>query len=289
MTSDSTPNKNTSTETLIAKNDLQWLLEGIFCIYGYDYRDYREGTLKRSLTRRMQLSGISNFHKFRERVLNDWKFFQKLQQDLSVNVSEFFRCPSFFKALRSDIVPYLKTFPFLRIWIAGCCRGEEAYSLAILLEEEGISDYLLYATDINEDVLQEARSGMFEMDETAEQRYREAGGTHNLQHYCKVEDKQCRFDPQIQQKIVFATHNLATDGAFNSFHLILCRNVMIYFNKKLKKRALGLFHDSLDIGGFFCLGSQESIIEQEQPDLFEEYIANARIYRKKRKALNSHG
>lgn len=266
----------------IDEAQLSLFLEAIYQRYGHDYRDYAKGSLKRRLIRRMDMSSLNDLKELSNRALNDATFFQLLQQDLSINVSELFRDPWFFKSLRQRVIPYLNTFPFIRIWVAGCSGGEEVYSLAILLHEEGIKNFRVYATDCNETIVQQAQRGILQHIDIAgmEKSYKEAGGRHTLQTYCSVQGDQLHMQEWLKDKILFAGHNLAIDGAFNHFHLILCRNVMIYFNLKLKNRVFQLFHDSLETRGFLCIGTKETVANSSMGHLYQEYMHEERIYQK---------
>ena len=262
--------------------ELSQFLEAVYQLYGHDYRNYAKSSLKRCLIRRMSMSSLKNLKELSNKVLNDDLFFQLLQQDLSINVSELFRDPWVFKSLRERVLPYLKTFPFIRIWVAGCSGGEEVYSLAILLHEEGIKNFRFYATDFNETILKQAASGVLRnIDLTSmEKSYKESGGQHSIEHYCDVTDGVVTMKEWLKDKVLFAEHNLAIDGAFNHFHLILCRNVMIYFNPKLKDRVFQLFHDSLEKRGFLCVGTKETVANSSISHLYKEYMFDERIYQK---------
>ncbi|HIL28352.1 MAG TPA: protein-glutamate O-methyltransferase CheR [Micavibrio sp.] len=262
--------------------ELNGFLEAVFQLYGHDYRDYARSSLKRCLSRRMIMSALSNLKELSNRVLNDSDFFLLLQRDLSIKTSELFRDPWVFKELRKNVLPYLRTFPFIRIWVAGCSGGEEVYSLAILLHEERIKNFRFYATDFNEAIIKQARSGVLKHINTTdmERSYTDTGGLDSLKNYCTVKGDEVHMQKWLSDKVLFAEHNLAIDGTFNHFHLILCRNVMIYFNSKLKNRVFQLFHDSLETRGFLCIGTKETVAYSSMSHLYEEYMHEERIYRK---------
>ena len=218
------------------------------------------------------------------KILYDKEFFNTLLQDFSINVTEMFRDPSFYKAIREDVIPLLRTYPFIRIWHAGCATGEEVYSMAILLKEEGLYDKsLIYATDINERVLQRAKEGIYSIDNIKEycQNYQKSGGSASLSDYFIARYNSVIFNKELREKIIFADHNLVTDGVFGEMNLIICRNVLIYFNKELQNRVMKLFYDSLCYGGFLGLGSKESIRFTDYYNKYESYIQDENIFRKK--------
>ena len=207
----------------------------------------------------------------------------KLFQDFSINVTEMFRDPEFFLNFRRKVIPSIKEYPYIRIWHAGCASGEEAFSMAILLHEEGIyHKTIIYATDMNENILQQAKRGVIPLRfmQTYTNNYVRAGGTKAFSEYYTAKDNHVSLHPFLSKNIVFAQHNLVTDGSFNEFHVIICRNVMIYFNKSLQERVYQLFYDSLSTPGFLGLGSKEAIQFTTQARSYEEIAANEKIYRK---------
>ena len=265
--------------------EIDLLLEGLFRHYGYDFRQYARSSLRRRLWRRVYGEGLDSLSGLQERVLHDPAAMDRLLLDLSVNVTSMFRDPTFYGALRSQIVPLLRTYPFVRIWNAGCSSGEETYSLAILLLEEGLYDRTrIYATDINEAVLDLARAGSFPADKVGEyeENYRRSGGTGELARYYVTVGDRVRFLRSLRENIVFAQHNLASDRSFNEFHLIVCRNVLIYFASPLQERVHELFHESLVRLGVLALGHKESVRFTSWEDRYEELNGRERIYRKVR-------
>ncbi len=264
--------------------ELTLLLEAIYLKYGYDFRQYSPSSLSRRLKRRLVLSGLDNLTQVQERVLHDPSFFKTLILDFSINVTEMFRDPSFFLAVRRELIPRLKDLPFIRIWHAGCASGEEVYSMAIMLMEEGIYDKtLIYATDFNTMVLKKAKKGTFPASnmEKYEDNYEKAGGKRSLKEYCSLKGEEASLDLSLKGNIVFADHNLTTDSVFNEMNLIVCRNVLIYFNRELKNRVLKLFLESLSDEGFLCLGSKESVSFADFGGDFVEVNVKERIFKKK--------
>ena len=263
--------------------ELQLLLEAIYLQYGYDYRNYSKASLKRRIAHRLMLSNLPNLAAMQHKLLYDRSFFQTLFLDLSVNVTEMFRDPSFYQALRKTVIPILKTYPFIKIWHAGCSTGEEVYSMAIILKEEGILDKaLIYATDINEVVLTKAREGIYPVDRIKEytQNYQRAGGKESFANYYTAKYDAAIMNQSLKKHIVFSQHNLATDNVFGEMQLVMCRNVLIYFDKDLQNRVIGLFADSLVRQGILCLGSKESMRFSDHREQFKELIAQEKIYQK---------
>jgi chemotaxis protein methyltransferase CheR len=263
--------------------EIDVLLEAIVRVYGYDFRNYARGSLRRRLWRRVTAEGRSSVSGLIETVLHDPDAMERLRVDLSVTVTSMFRDPPFFLALRTRVLPLLKTYPFVRIWVAGCASGEEVYSLAILLREEEMTDRVrIYATDVSEEVLDRAREGLLPMDRmrTYSSNYLDAGGHEGLSRYYEVEGRWARLDPSLRDGVVFARHNLATDSTFNEFHLILCRNVLIYFDRTLQQRVHGLFDDSLVPLGLLALGARESLVGSSLEGRYEAVDPEVRIYRK---------
>jgi chemotaxis protein methyltransferase CheR len=263
--------------------ELDVFLEAIARVYGYDFRNYARASLRRRVWRRVTAEDRSSVTGLLETVLHDPDAMERLRVDLSVTVTSMFRDPPFFRALRTEVLPQLRTYPFVRIWVAGCASGEEVYSLAILLREEGLGDRIrIYATDVSEEVLDRAREGLLPLDRMREysSRYLEAGGREGLSRYYEVEGRWARLDPSLRDGVVFARHNLVTDGTFNEFHLILCRNVLIYFDRSLQQRVHGLFDDSLVPLGMLALGARESLVSSDLRDRYEAVDPDMRIYRK---------
>jgi chemotaxis protein methyltransferase CheR len=264
--------------------EIDLFLEAVRREYGYDFRDYARASLERRIMHRLSLSGFNSVSEMQERLLHDRGLFGALLQDLSISVTEMFRDASFFLAFRNEVVPYLRAYPFVRIWIAGCATGEEVYSTAIALQEEGLYERTrIYATDISEEVLQKAREGIYSLEKIKEytHNYQKAGGRTAFSEYYTAHYNAAVMASFLRANVVFSSHNLVSDAIFNEMHLISCRNVMIYFNKKLQNRVLRLFHQSLCPAGLLCLGSKESIQFTAYAEDFEPLIADERIYTKK--------
>lgn len=278
---------NEDNKIIINENEdyeIHLLLESIYVKYGYDFRDYSSAHMKRRIKRRMMVSGITSISQMQHRVLYDRDFFMGLLADFSINVTEMFRDPQFYKTFREDVVPILKTYPFIKIWHAGCSTGEEVYSMAILLREEGIYDRCqIYATDFNEHVLQTAKDGIYPIDAIKEytNNYQMSGGKNSLSDYYIAKYESVILDQTLKDKVIFADHNLVTDGVFGEMHVIICRNVLIYFNRKLQNRVIELFNESLVHGCFLCLGSKESLNFSSFIDDFEIVNENQKIFKKK--------
>jgi chemotaxis protein methyltransferase CheR len=263
--------------------EIHLLLEGIQHVYGYDFREYALSSIKRRLTHWLAESEFDTFSEAQSRLLRDRSLFENLLCGITVNVTEMFRDPAFFKVVREQVVPFLKTYPFVKIWHAGCSSGEEAYSMAILLNEEGMEGrYRMYATDINEAVLHTAEEGVMPLSEMQRftRNYQLSGGTASFANYYTARYDRAVLTTSLKKNIVFAAHNLATDAAFGEMNMILCRNVMIYFKHSLKERCLKLFDDSLLAGGFLCLGSKETLEKKVAGAAYEELEPTKRIYRK---------
>ena len=264
--------------------ELQFLLEAIFKRYGYDFREYSRASLRRRVKQHLLTARYDNISAVTHDILHNGEAFSALLSNLTINVTEMFRDPDFYLAFREKVVPVLKTHPFLKIWHAGCATGEEIYSMAILLQEEGLYERCqIYATDIDKEVLEKARRGIFPVSELKRytENYKRAGGIHSLSDYCTEKYDNVIMDPGLKKNVIFADHDLATDQVFGEMQVVLCRNVIIYFNRDLQKRVFRLFHDSLDIGGFLCLGSKESLRFSGCSDAFDTIEEQQRIYRKK--------
>jgi chemotaxis protein methyltransferase CheR len=275
----SSPEGRLETESL----ELQLLLEGVYRQYGFDFREYAPASLKRRVWRRMQKERLDTISALLEKVLHDPSCMERLLLDLSINVTSMFRDPTFYVAFREQVVPLLRTYPFTRLWVAGCSTGEEVYSLAILLSEEELYDRTrIYATDINEVVLDRARSGVFPLDRMREytDNYIRAGGARSFSEYYLAKYEGALFDRTLTENVVWAQHNLVQDRSFNEFTVILCRNVMIYFDRPLQNRVHNLFYDSLERFGILCLGHKESIRFTEYEDCYEELDAQEKLYRR---------
>jgi chemotaxis protein methyltransferase CheR len=263
--------------------EVQLLLEAIYQHYGFDFRGYALGSLRRRLWQRAHAEGLATMSALQDRVLHDPAVMERLLLDLSINVTSMFRDPTFYQAFREKVVPVLRTYPFLRIWNAGCSTGEETYSLAILLKEAGLYERArIYATDINDNVLERARQGSFPLERMRDytENYLRAGGGESFSTYYTVEGDRARFAPELREQIVFAQHNLVSDAPFNVFNAIVCRNVMIYFGKSLQDRVHELFYESLDPFGVLAMGHKESIRFSKFEDRYEALDPQEKLYRK---------
>jgi chemotaxis protein methyltransferase CheR len=273
------------TEDDVEGLEIELLLEGIFRRYGFDFRDYAPASLRRRLHRRMHGEHVETISALQDLILHEPAVMERLLLDLSVNVTAMFRDPSFFLSFRAKVVPLLRTYPFSRIWVAGCSTGEEVYSLAILLAEEGLAERTrIYATDINEAVLEQARRGVFPLEKMQEytQNYIRAGGERAFSEYYVARYDAAQFARSLSESVVFAQHNLATDSAFNEFHVVCCRNVMIYFDKPLQEHVHTLFYESLATFGVLALGQKETIKFSPHEDAYEELDPAEKLYRKVR-------
>ncbi len=242
--------------------EIRLLLEGVFQHYGYDFRDYAPASIRRRIAARMEAEDVSTISGLQDRVLHERACMERLLLQLTVHVTSMFRDPSFYLAFRRTVVPLLKTYPFVRIWHAGCSSGEEVFSLAILLKEEGIYEKCrIYATDLSEAVLGAAKAGLFPLAAMKEytENYQKAGGLTSFSEYYTARYDHALFKPYLRENVVFAPHNLVTDGSFNEFNVILCRNVMIYFNRSLQERVHALLHESLSHLGVLGLGRKETL------------------------------
>ena len=263
--------------------ELSLLLEGVFRQYGFDFREYAAASLRRRVWRRVHAEGLETISALQAKLLHDPACMERFLLDLSINVTAMFRDPTFYLAFREKVVPALRTYPFTRIWVAGCSTGEEVYSLAILLEEEGLYERTrIYATDINESVLDRARSGVFPLDKMREytQNYIKAGGTRAFSEYYLAKYDGAQFQRSLIENVVFAQHNLVSDRSFNEFNVIVCRNVMIYFDRTLQDHVHRLFYESLATFGVLGLGHKESIRFSPHDDAYEELDPNEKLYRK---------
>jgi chemotaxis protein methyltransferase CheR len=263
--------------------EIELVLEAVYRRYGVDFRQYAQASLKRRLYRRLHAEGLDTLSQLQDRLLHDPPCMERLLLDLSINVTSMFRDPSFYAAFRQHVVPILRTYPFTRIWCAGCSTGEEVYSLAIVLHEEGLYDKTrIYATDINEHVLQTAAEGVFPLERMQQytQNYLRGGGKEDFSQYYVAAYDSVRLSRSLTENVVFAQHNLAMDRSFNEFNVIVCRNVMIYFDKALQDHVHGLFYESLPTFGILALGHKESIGFTRLAGRYEEIDAAERIYRK---------
>lgn len=263
--------------------EITLLLEGVYRHYGFDFRAYAYSSIRRRIWKRIQAEGLATVTALMERVLHDRAAMERLLHDLSVNVTAMFRDPTFYRVFRETVVPLLRTYPFVRIWHAGCSTGEEVYSMAILLTEEGLYDKArIYATDINETVLQRARDGIFPLERMQEytENYIRAGGTQSFSEYYTAKYDGALFNPSLMKNVVFSQHNLVTDRSFSEFNAILCRNVLIYFDKALQNKVHDLFYESLVNFGVLGLGSKESLRFSKFEDCYEQLHVREKLYRK---------
>lgn len=264
---------------MIEDEDVELLLADLLDIYGYDFTSYSKASLKRRIVRLVSIDKFPSFAEFRYKVRTDENYLKRFVEEITVNVTEMFRDPSFYKSLRDDILPVLGTKPFIRIWHAGCSTGEEVFSMAILLKEAGLlRRSLLYATDLNPSVLEKVRKGIFPLQQMKHysESYIESGGLRDFSEYYTANYGQAKFNKEFSEKIIISTHNLVSDSSFNEFDLILCRNVLIYFDKDLQDRVLKLFDASLGTLGYLALGTKEtlkfSVIQNKFKQLNREKI-----------------
>lgn len=263
--------------------EIRLLMEAIYLQYSHDFRDYAPASFKRRVMHAIGQMDLPTVSALQEKILREPVVFSRLLGLLTVPVSEMFRDPGYYLALRQHVVPVLHTYPFIKIWIAGCSTGEEVYSMAILLREEGLlARSMIYATDINPHSLDKARAGIFAQDNVRQYtaNYQKSGGTSAFSDYYTAAYGGALFDKSLVDGVTFADHSLATDSVFSETQFISCRNVMIYFNKALQDRSLGLFADSLSHRGFLGLGSKESLDFSTQSDRFEPLVKSERLFRK---------
>lgn len=269
---------------MITSAELKGLLESIRFNYGYDFTEYAEASAVRRILHYMRTNRVSTVQELSKSLLTDEDAFARFILEFTVNVTEMFRDPTFYKSLRENVLKHLATYPVIKVWIAGCSTGEEVYSMAILLKEEGLLDRsVIYATDINQRALQAAKDGIYRMDlmKAYTSSYQKAGGKNSFSDYYTAKYDSAMIDKSLKQNIVFSIHNLAVDTSFNEFQLILCRNVLIYFNQKLQNRVINLFYDSLSPFGFLALGSKESLLFSDKQKEFADVDKREKIYRKK--------
>lgn len=272
-----------SDATEIEDLEVQLLVEAIYRRHHYDFRRYSQASLKRRITHAAQFFECESISHLQHRVLHEPTLVARLLPLLTVQVSEMFRDPEYFRALREKVVPHLKTYPSLKVWIAGCSGGEEVYSLAILFREEGLeSRTIFYATDINTGALAKAEAGIYELDRISlfTGNHRLAGGKTSLSDYYTAAYGRAVFDKTLRERMVFSDHSLVSDAVFGEMHLVSCRNVLIYFNRELQDRALGLFDDSLVRKGFLGLGSKENLRFSTHAGGFSEFDREQKIYQK---------
>ena len=263
--------------------EIQLLLEAVFLRYHYDFRHYARASIKRRLLQARLHFGVSTITALQERILHDPDMMGQMLGFLTVQVSEMFRDPSYFRALREQVLPHLKTYPSLKVWIAGCSTGEEVYSMAILFKEEGLLDRtIIYATDINPHALAAAKAGIYPLDRIRKftENHQKSGGRSSLSDYYTADYGRAVFDSSLRVNVVFSDHSLVSDAVFGEMQLISCRNVMIYFDRALQDRAVGLFKDSLSRNGFLGIGSKETLRFSRHADAFSDFVLPEKIYRR---------
>jgi chemotaxis protein methyltransferase CheR len=263
--------------------EMRLFLESVRFVYGYDFTEYSEASVKRRVQAYMLAHKINSLKELGRIILKDESLFEQFVQEITVNVTEMFRDPFFYKSLRKNVVKRLATYPFIKIWIAGCSTGEEVYSIAILLhEEELLKRSVIYATDINQRALQTAKDGISSIDnmKVYTENYIKAGGKNSFSDYYKAKYNGVLWDKSLTQNIVFSVHNLAMDKSFNEFQLILCRNVLIYFNQSLQNKVITLFYESLCPFGFLGLGNKESLLFADKRKYFEDIDKKEKIFMK---------
>lgn len=264
--------------------EINLLLEGLYQAYGYDFRGYVRASLGRRILNRLRAERLPTITALLDKVLHEKGYLERLLNDLSIRMTEMYRDPGFFAAFRKEVVPLLRELPEIRIWHAGCATGEEVYSMAILMLEEGLADKTtIYATDMNEKAVEAAQKGAFPLKKMQQytKNYLKAGGEKAFSEYYTADHQSAYFRPCLVERLIFAQHNLVTDGSFNEFHVILCRNVLIYFDNELQQQVHRLLYNSLADHGFMALGSKESILFMPQGLNYEEFNGPERIYRKK--------
>ncbi|MFI2858008.1 CheR family methyltransferase [Paenibacillus sp. JSM ZJ436] len=276
-------NMEEKNETELEQIEMELLLNGIHQYYGYDFRNYAVPSLRRRIWHHVYAEGLTTISALQNKVLHERDCFERLIFSLSIPVTEMFRDPQAFLTFREKVIPLLRTYPYIRIWHAGCSTGEEVYSMAIMLHEEGLYDKArIYATDMNSRSLQQAKEGVFDIKKMKQytKNYLEAGGTRSFSEYYTAKYNSVIFHPFLKKNMIFAEHNLATDRSFNEFNVIFCRNVMIYFNDELRDHVHGLFHESLSHFGILVLGAKESIHFTSFSEAYKALDRTEKIYRK---------
>ncbi len=267
----------------IEKIEVDLLLEAIYKRYGYDFRNYSRPSIERRLTQFKEDKGFQTFSELIGQLLRRLDLFHQLSPYFSISVTALFRDPFFYKELRQKVIPMLRTWPHFKVWHAGCATGEEPYSMAILLNDcELLNRATLYATDISQSALDVARNGAYPLDiiKQGSVNYLQSGGSHSLSDYYRAKYGAAMLSSLLKQRITFSRHNLVTDKSFGEMQVIICRNVLIYFNDELKNQVLQLFCDSLEYGGYLCLGDKESLLFSSVQDHFSVVDEKARIYKK---------
>ena len=272
------PEKNT-----IFDIEVKLFIEAVFMKYKYDFRQYGLASIKRRLSSALIAHDIKTVSALQEKILYEPAFFSAILQYMTISTTEMFRDPNYFKAFREKVLPYLKSYPSIKIWVAGCSSGEEAYSFAIIFKEAGLLDrVMIYATDINPVILDKARMGVYRLEDMKKNslNYQQSGGSASLADYYTANYNAAAIDNSLKKNIIFADHSLATDAVFSEMQFVSCRNVLIYFDKELQNRAIELFHDSLSMKGFLGIGSKESLKFSKCESSFESWSLSDRIYRK---------
>jgi len=263
--------------------EIQLLLEAVYQHYHYDFRNYARASIKRRLIQARSRMGYASISAMQSDVLHDKTLLPRLLDYLTVQVSELFRDPSYFRALREQVIPHLRTYASLKVWVAGCSNGEELYSLSILFREEGLAHKtMFYATDINPTALKAAQAGVYPLEQIRRftENHQQSGGHSSLSDYYTADYGRALFDQTLRSQVVFSDHSLVTDAVFGEMHLISCRNVLIYFDRELQDRAAGLFRDSLARRGFLGLGSKESLRFSSHAGAFSEFVRDEKIYQR---------
>ncbi|WP_294244421.1 protein-glutamate O-methyltransferase CheR [uncultured Chryseobacterium sp.] len=267
---------------IIKDEEVEFLIKDVYDMYGYDFSEYSRASFKRRVNRICLIDRFTSFAELRYTILNDPEYLKRFIEEITVNVTEMFRDPHFFRALREKILPQLGTYPLIRIWVAGCSTGEEAYSIAILLKEANLyHKSLIYGTDLNPSVLEKARSGIFPLQQMKvySENYIASGGKKDFSDYYTANYDSVRFDKSLQEKLILSTHNLVSDSSFNSFQLIVCRNVLIYFDRGLQERVFHLFDNSLENLGFLALGAKETLRFSRLDKIYSQ-VDEQRIWKK---------
>lgn len=268
--------------SIVKDEEVEYLIKDVYEMYGYDFSEYSRASFKRRVNRICLIDRFTSFAELRYTVLNDPEYLKRFVEEITVNVTEMFRDPLFFKKLREKILPQLGTYPLIRIWIAGCSTGEEAYSIAILLKEANLyHKSLIYGTDLNPTVLETARAGVFPLQQMKiySENYMLSGGKKDFSDYYTANYDSVQFDKSLKEKLILSTHNLVSDSSFNSFQLIICRNVLIYFDRELQERVFKLFDNSLENLGYLALGSKETIRFSKLDKIYHQ-VDDQRIWKK---------
>ncbi|WP_445430846.1 CheR family methyltransferase [Chryseobacterium indoltheticum] len=268
--------------SIIKDEEVEYLIKDVYELYGYDFSQYSRASFKRRINRICLIERFTSFAELRYTIINEPEYLKRFVEEVTVNVTEMFRDPYFFKGLREKILPQLGTYPLIRIWVAGCSTGEEAYSIAILLKEANLyHKSLIYGTDLNPSVLETARAGVFPLQQMKlySENYMLSGGKKDFSDYYTANYDSAKFDKSLQEKLILSTHNLVSDSSFNSFQLIVCRNVLIYFDRGLQERVFRLFDNSLENLGFLALGAKETIRFSKLDKNFHQ-VDDQRIWKK---------